>query len=86
MWGEHEIDHILVTQRDVEVTPNPNEVMSYQFVDRDDLKQLLMKGEKGEVKLSPWFQMISEKLLPKWWDNLGDLLAVADQKTIHRLV
>ena len=34
--GEHEIDHILVTQRDVEVTPNPNEVMSYQFVDHDD--------------------------------------------------
>ena len=75
-----------MTQRNVHVTPNPNEVMSYQYVNQDDLQQLLAKGAKGEVKLSPWFQMISEKLLPKWWNNLDDLSQVATPETIHRML
>ena len=43
------------------------------------------KGNKGEVLVTPWFKLIVEKFLIKWWDNLSDLKSVKDQATIHRM-
>ena len=59
--------------------------MSHCFVDRQELKDLLAKGDKGEVKITPWFKLICEKFLFEWWDKLGQLDSVADEKNIHRL-
>lgn len=83
-WGEHEIDYILIAQRDVDLSPNPNEVMNCHYMDQKEVQELLKKGERGEMRLSPWFKMISEKFLIKWWDHLSDLSAVVDPETIHR--
>lgn len=84
-WGEHEIDYILFVQRDVEVVPNPNEVMSFRYVSQQELRELLEEGRAGQVKVTPWFRIISETLLFKWWDNLSDLSAFVDLKAIHRM-
>lgn len=40
-WGEHEIDYILVAQKDVDVTPNPNEVESYTYVSQEQLRHMI---------------------------------------------
>lgn len=41
IWGEHEIDYALVIQKDVTLSPDPNEVKSYRFISKDDLLPFL---------------------------------------------
>ena len=40
-FGENEIDYCLIIQNDVNVRHNPEEVKSYQFVNRRQLRQYL---------------------------------------------
>lgn len=85
-WGEHEIDHILFIQRDVTVTPNPNEAMSHRFVSQQELLDLLAEEKEGKVKITPWFKIISETFLFQWWDNLRNLSPFIDTKAVHRML
>ncbi|KAK1289245.1 Isopentenyl-diphosphate Delta-isomerase I [Acorus calamus] len=88
-WGEHELDYLLFIVQDVKVHPNPDEVADVKYVNRDGLKELLRKAEAGEdgIKLSPWFRLVVENFLLKWWDHVekGTLHEAADMKTIHKL-
>ncbi|KAG9445607.1 hypothetical protein H6P81_011735 [Aristolochia fimbriata] len=88
-WGEHEVDYLLFIVRDVTVNPNPDEVADVKYVDGEQLKELLRKADAGEdsIKLSPWFRLVVDNFLLKWWKHLeeGTLEEVADMKTIHRL-
>jgi len=82
-WGEHEIDHILVVQKDVKVDPNKNEVMATRYVTPSQLKELfaqrnvqLKQKDSKEEKLfiTPWFEIICNEFLFKWWDDLSTLI------------
>ncbi|KAE9621973.1 putative isopentenyl-diphosphate Delta-isomerase [Lupinus albus] len=88
-WGEHELDYLLFTVGDVNLHPNPDEVADVKYVTRDQLKELLRKADAGEegLKLSPWFRLVVDNFLFKWWDHLeqGTLGEVIDMKTIHKL-
>ncbi|KAK7394661.1 hypothetical protein VNO78_15196 [Psophocarpus tetragonolobus] len=88
-WGEHELDYLLFIVRDVNVNPNPDEVADIKYVNRDQLKELLRKADAGEegLKLSPWFRLVVDNFLFKWWDHVerGTIGEVADMKTIHKL-
>nr|AHA43673.1 isopentyl pyrophosphate isomerase [Plagiochasma appendiculatum] len=88
-WGEHELDYLLYMKRDVSVKPNPEEVADVQYVNKEQLQELVNKAKTGAdgVKLSPWFQLVVENFLYDWWKKLeeGTLLESADMKTIHRL-
>ncbi|PSR92930.1 Isopentenyl-diphosphate Delta-isomerase [Actinidia chinensis var. chinensis] len=88
-WGEHELDYLLFIVRDVNVHPNPDEVADIRYVDRHQLKELLRKADAGEegLKLSPWFRLVVDNFLFKWWDHVekGTLQEAADMKTIHKL-
>ncbi|XP_044498084.1 isopentenyl-diphosphate Delta-isomerase I [Mangifera indica] len=88
-WGEHELDYLLFIIRDVKVNPNPDEVADVKYVNQEQLKELLTKADAGEegLKLSPWFRLVVDNFLFKWWDHLekGTLKEVADMKTIHKL-
>ncbi|GMI88726.1 isopentenyl pyrophosphate:dimethylallyl pyrophosphate isomerase 2 [Hibiscus trionum] len=86
-WGEHELDYLLFIVRDVNVHPNPDEVAEAKYVNRDQLKELLQKADAGEVKLSPWFRLVVENFLFKWWDHVekGTLNEVSEIGTIHKL-
>uniref|UniRef100_A0A2P2JQW7 isopentenyl-diphosphate Delta-isomerase n=1 Tax=Rhizophora mucronata TaxID=61149 RepID=A0A2P2JQW7_RHIMU len=88
-WGEHELDYLLFIVRDVNMNPNPDEVADAKYFSRDQLKELLSKADAGEVglKLSPWFRLVVDNFLFKWWDHVekGTLEEAADLKTIHKL-
>nr|WLF00984.1 isopentenyl diphosphate isomerase [Santalum album] len=88
-WGEHELDYLLFIVRDVNVNPNPNEVKETKYVNRKQMQELVSKVDAGDegLKLSPWFRLIVDNFLYKWWDNVenGTLREVADMDPIHRL-
>ncbi|EAY98046.1 hypothetical protein EE612_029484 [Oryza sativa] len=88
-WGEHELDYLLFMVRDVELSPNPEEVADVKYVNRDELKELLKKADAGEggIKLSPWFRLVVDNFLMGWWDHVeqGTLEEAIDMKTIHKL-
>ncbi|URE45292.1 isopentenyl-diphosphate Delta-isomerase, partial [Musa troglodytarum] len=69
-WGEHELDYLLFVVADVKLLPNPDEVADVRYVNREQLKELLEKADAGEegVKLSPWFRLVVDNFLLKWWD------------------
>ncbi|XP_059039664.1 isopentenyl-diphosphate Delta-isomerase 1 isoform X2 [Mustela lutreola] len=85
LWGEHEIDYILFLRKSVTVNPDPNEIKSHCYVTKEELKALLKKAACGEIKLTPWFQIIADAFLFKWWDNLNHLDQFVDHKKIHRM-
>ncbi|CDK28932.1 unnamed protein product [Kuraishia capsulata CBS 1993] len=70
IWGEHEIDYILITRADPVVTPNPNEVKDIKYVTAAELKAMF---EDSSLTFTPWFKLICESYLFKWWANLGKL-------------
>lgn len=85
IWGEHEIDYILFIQKDVTLDPDSNEIQSHCYVSKEELTQLLEKAKQGEVKITPWFQLIADTFLYKWWDNLENLKSFEDHDKIHRM-
>lgn len=85
IWGEHEIDYILFVQKDVTVDPDPNEIQSHCYVSKEELTQLLERAKRGEVKITPWFQLIADTFLYKWWDNLENLKSFEDHDKIHKM-
>ncbi|KAJ1953327.1 isopentenyl-diphosphate delta-isomerase idi1 [Linderina pennispora] len=85
MWGEHEIDYILFIKADVDLDINPNEVKSYKYVTMDEMKEIIATAEEKGVLLTPWFKLIDETFLYKWWASIDNLDALVDEETIHRL-
>ncbi|XP_064188391.1 isopentenyl-diphosphate Delta-isomerase 1 [Anguilla rostrata] len=85
IWGEHEIDYILFMQKDVEVNPDPNEIKSHCYVTKEELKDMLRRAKDKELLITPWFSLIAETFLFKWWDNLQNLKQFMDHKKIHRM-
>lgn len=83
------VDYLLFIVRDVSVNPNPDEVADIKYVNQDELKELLRKADAGEegLKLSPWFRLVVDNFLFKWWDHVekGTLEEAADMKAIHKL-
>ncbi|KAJ1882091.1 isopentenyl-diphosphate delta-isomerase idi1 [Coemansia sp. RSA 1722] len=86
LWGEHEIDYILFIKADVDLDINPNEVMSYKWVSMDEMKEIVEGAESSGTKLTPWFKLIDESFLYKWWAQIDDLEKLKDHETIHRLL
>ncbi|XP_071101999.1 isopentenyl-diphosphate Delta-isomerase 1-like [Haliotis cracherodii] len=84
-WGEHEIDYILLSQRDVDLVPNENEVKDYKFVSRKDLKDLLETADEKGILLTPWFRLVANTFLFGWWDHLDNVDQDNDHSTIHRM-
>eukprot|EP00741_Cyanophora_paradoxa_P007331 tig00001107_g7091.t1 len=73
-WGEHELDYLLVVQKDVDLKLNRNEVEDVKYVDQAELQALLSDADKGVAKLSPWFRLVVESgMLSTWWGSLKSL-------------
>ena len=85
VWGEHEMDYILVVRADVDLQPNPNEVKAVDYVSRGELAGFLARLETEGVRPTPWFRLISDTWLTRWWENLDSLGRFEDHQTIHRL-
>jgi len=86
-WGEHEIDYILFAQQD-EVDPtifNKNEVKAAKLVTPEQLREMIAQASRKEIKLTPWFALVVETFIFKWWESLKDVNKLKDDKSIHRL-
>ena len=86
-WCEHELDHILICRRDLELAPNTDEVQQTLYLGKNELKNFLRTADSPDngqkIVLTPWFRYIANTLLFDWWDNLHDLSMYRDTK-IHR--
>lgn len=85
IWGESEIDYILFIQKDVDVKINTNEVKSYRYVSQDQLRDFLATSDSKGHLITPWFRLITDKFLYKWWSKLDHLESEMDHKTIYKL-
>ncbi|KAJ1628956.1 NUDIX hydrolase domain-like protein [Pavlovales sp. CCMP2436] len=89
-FGEHEIDYLFVARvpaGGMLMVPNANEVSATRFVDEAGMRKMLAQARKGELRLTPWFEMIAEEFLFRWWTDLHDrpkLLAHRDVDSIFR--
>lgn len=83
-WGEHEIDYILILRatEEINLSPNLNEVMAHEFVTIEKLKVML---SDSSLVFTPWFKLICETFLFRWWESLHDLEQF-EENTIHRLL
>ncbi len=85
IWGEHEIDYIFFYKGNVTLKPNPNEVKSIRYVTQSELKQLFEDAANNKIQMTPWFQLIVETFLYKWWNHIDHIESMQDVQTIHRL-
>jgi len=91
-WGEHEIDYILFIEADVDLKINENEVQATRWVSADELRQMFkdvesQTGVDKALKYTPWFRLICEKMLFRWWDALveGKLSDFTGEQDIQRM-
>ncbi|RZF47560.1 hypothetical protein LSTR_LSTR009096 [Laodelphax striatellus] len=83
MWGEHEIDYILILHKDLPIVPNENEVSDVYYVGQKQLDSFL---NNLDAPLTPWFaSILKSKKLHHWWNNLHRLDSVMEHDKIHKL-
>eukprot|EP00002_Diphylleia_rotans_P007497 TRINITY_DN1704_c0_g1_i1.p1 TRINITY_DN1704_c0_g1~~TRINITY_DN1704_c0_g1_i1.p1 ORF type:complete len:237 (-),score=69.82 TRINITY_DN1704_c0_g1_i1:148-858(-) len=85
LWGEHEIDYVLIAKKNVELNVNPNEISEVKYVNAQELKAMFEQSDRGEIKLTPWFKIIARKFLFDWWKDLENLEQFFDHERIHKL-
>ncbi|XP_060086096.1 isopentenyl-diphosphate Delta-isomerase 1-like [Ylistrum balloti] len=86
VWGEHEIDYVLIVQKDVELLPNPDEVKMCKYVTKEELQKLVEEADSSGTLLTPWFKLIVDKFLYKWWNDLDNVSSHANDTHIHRMI
>eukprot|EP00186_Timspurckia_oligopyrenoides_P000483 CAMPEP_0182445218 /NCGR_PEP_ID=MMETSP1172-20130603/3422_1 /TAXON_ID=708627 /ORGANISM="Timspurckia oligopyrenoides, Strain CCMP3278" /LENGTH=240 /DNA_ID=CAMNT_0024640949 /DNA_START=164 /DNA_END=886 /DNA_ORIENTATION=- len=88
IWGEHEIDYVLICVKDVDLNVSKNEVDDVKYLNREELKELLEQDGNGIVKVTPWFKYIVNAFVFQWWDQLDSKEVLRDavdtQHQIHR--
>ncbi len=86
----HAVDHILFVRKNVKYIINPNEIGECKWVSQQELKDLIANREQTGALITPWFHMIVNALLYKYWDQLDAVIAgtvpsAEEQRAIHRL-
>ena len=69
----------------IRINPNPDEVSAIKFVNESTLKMMM---SDPTLRWSPWFRIIADNFLTKWWKSLDDTMNTdeyTDYQTIHRL-
>ena len=78
-WTEREIDHILVIQADVDLSPNPNEISETLWVTQSELEAMLIDEDGTAGVIAPWFRCIAARIMnDAWWQAIGDSDALED--------
>eukprot|EP01041_Mallomonas_annulata_P003401 gene3401-6753_t len=83
-WGEHELDYILFVRADIQqssslssssgllLDPNPEEVCDVKYVSPAELRNMM--GPDSGLEWSPWFRLMADRFLFRWWDNLDNII------------
>ena len=72
-WVEHELDHLMILQKDVNPNPNPNEIDETRWFTQEEWLQFSASCPDNGETIAPWFQLIADNLLMDWWNNLDSL-------------
>ncbi|KAI0478946.1 isopentenyl-diphosphate delta-isomerase [Xylariaceae sp. FL0804] len=82
-WGEHEIDYILFIKANVDLDINKNEVQDTRYVTATELKDMF---QDPKLKFTPWFKLICNTMLFKWWESLDSgLEKYTNEQEIRRM-
>ena len=84
-WAEHELDYILFlksTKEKITLEANPEEVQNVMYLKKSDLTDFVQ--DMGSEKLTPWFKLMCDSMLPKWWESLDDLKPFINHEQIIR--
>ncbi|GMG19797.1 unnamed protein product [Ambrosiozyma monospora] len=82
LWAEHEIDYIFIIKSDPVVDANWNEVRDFKYVTKEKLKEMF---EDENLVFTPWFKLICESYLFKWWDQIDNLEKYKSTEINHML-
>ncbi|XP_063902642.1 isopentenyl-diphosphate Delta-isomerase 1-like [Zophobas morio] len=85
IWGEHEIDYILLVQKDVDLKLNLNEVNCCKYFSKEQLKEFLDTSDNNGVIITPWFRLIANTFLWNWWEDLEKTKRSPCDPAIHRM-
>ena len=78
-----QIDYILFVKARVSLEPNMDEVEEARYVTEVELQQM-MKPDSG-LKWSPWFRIIAERFLHRWWQDLGQTIGSDEHVDLARI-
>jgi isopentenyl-diphosphate delta-isomerase len=62
---------------------NPNEVKDTKYVTAEELKEMF---KDSSLKFTPWFKLICETYLFKWWTNVDEAEKLFREDEIKRMV
>ena len=66
-WVEHELDHVIAIQAQVDLEINPNEVHEIAWVSKNEFEGWCkLTRQRGET-IAPWFEAITETFLERCW-------------------
>ncbi|KAI9712864.1 MAG: isopentenyl-diphosphate delta-isomerase idi1 [Chrysothrix sp. TS-e1954] len=101
-WGEHEskwiddpnerpllkprglVDYIMFIKANVNVDVNQNEVQDSKYVTMDELEAMFADTT---YKFTPWFRLICDSMLFRWWRHLDDGLEMfKNEPQIRRML
>ncbi|OMH82434.1 Isopentenyl-diphosphate Delta-isomerase 1 [Zancudomyces culisetae] len=87
-WVEHEVDYILILKGDYELHVNENEVKSVRYVTEDELNAMFNEASTpgSNLLLTPWFKLVCQNFLSKWWKKIDNLNEVEEDSTIYHMV
>ena len=82
------MDYILAARLNgVALAPNPEEVSETRYVTQDELAAMM--APTSGLSWSPWFRIIAQRFLPRWWADLDETLLTdkhVDAATIHKVM
>lgn len=68
IWGEHEIDSFCLWGGMYFWFQSTVSLRAISYVSKEEIKELLVKATSGEIRITPWFQIIVELFHFKWWE------------------
>ena len=77
-FAEHELDYIVFAKKDLKTWDpkrdvNKDEIESVEWVSLKDFDEFLeYKRTKDGSDITPWFKLLKESKLTKWWQDLID--------------
>jgi isopentenyl-diphosphate Delta-isomerase len=78
------VDYILFIKADVTLDINRNEVQDTRYVSEWDLKTMFADDT---LRFTPWFKLICNSMLFKWWEHLeSGLETYKGEKGIRRML
>ena len=76
---------VFIQKDDVTLDLNSNEVSECCYVDQQRLKEMIELEKTNNITLTPWFRLVANSFLFKWWDSLQDLSIHKDTR-VHKLL